>query len=341
MLIQHQHHVRTLCYALCVFLLTDCAPEAPSEGVYYWRTEWRLDNREEATLLSYNMDRIYVRLFDLDYDFAQSKTLPRGPLQFPTNLHPTYGGDPYPSRRGLSLVPVIFIVNRVWQHERDPAGLAEQLSQSLDRFATNDPELLAGKHLQIDCDWTPSTREAYFTFLRALQHIRPEWTLSATVRLHQYRERTQNGVPPVDKGLLMCYNMAPVGDPTTRDAIYDEALLTGYLKAPAYPLPLDAALPIFRWGAAFRAGEFLGLTEVVTDSTSYVQNSGTNQFQVVRETEVNGLFLRPGDSIRVDGLANAAELRTAKNTLLSRIFVERLLYYDYQNEAQLNRYFTD
>lgn len=333
--------MRTLCYILCAFLLTNCAPEAPGEGVYYWRTEWQLNDREEATLLSHNMDRVYVRLFDLDYDFAQSKTLPRGPLQFPTTLHPTYGWDPYPSRRGLPLVPVVFIVNRVWQHERDPAGLAEQLSHSLDRFATNAPELLAGKHLQIDCDWTPSTRDAYFTFLKALREARPGWTFSATIRLHQYRERIDNGVPPVDKGLLMCYNLAPVADPATRDAIYDEALLTGYLKAPVYPLPLDAALPIFRWGAAFRGGEFLGLTEVVTDSTGYVSHSGGNRFKVSQETEINGLFLRPGDRIRVDGLQDAAELQAAKSTLLSWVSVDQLLYYDYQHEAQLKRYFTD
>ena len=333
--------MRTLGYILLVWLLPGCTPEPPAEGVYYWRTTWSLEDQDQAVLQDHHLDHIYVRLFDLDYDFSQARTIPRGPVQFPQNLHLTYGWDPKPNRRGLTLTPVVFIVNRVWQHERDPAGLAEQLSQSLDRFATDTPELLTGKHLQIDCDWTPSTRDAYFTFLKALREARPDWTFSATIRLHQYRERTKNGVPPVDKGLLMCYNLAPVADPETRDAIYDEALLTGYLKAPTYPLPLDAALPIFRWGAAFRAGEFLGLTDVVTDSTGYVRHTSGNHFEVTQEAEINGLFLRPGDHIRVDGLQNAGELRAAKNTLLSRVSVDQLLYYDYQDEAQLNRYFAD
>ncbi len=71
--------------------------------------------------------------------------------------------------------------------------------------------------LQIDCDWTTKTAPKYFYFL---QQIREKLDahedggtfaslamLSATIRLHQVKYPEKSGMPPVDKGVLMFYNM--------------------------------------------------------------------------------------------------------------------------------------
>lgn len=125
-------------------------------------------------------------------------------------------------------------------HHPDREALVIKLINGIDRFTEDNPELKAITSLQIDCDWTPRTRSAYFRLLSTNKRERPELDLSVIVRLHQYRDREANGIPPADRGLLMCYNMPPVQQRQTRDAIYDEAILKGYLKAPAYPIPLDA-----------------------------------------------------------------------------------------------------
>lgn len=73
----------------------------------------------------------------------------------------------------------------------------------------------------MDCDWTPATKDRYFNFLREVKRQQPTVLLSVAVRLHQYRDRTSSGIPPADRGLLMCYNMAPVQERAPANAIYD------------------------------------------------------------------------------------------------------------------------
>ena len=64
------------------------------------------------------------------------------------------------------------------------------------------------KEIQIDCDWTASTQEAYFEFLHYLKEKAKDKQiqLSATIRLHQLSMTP----PPVDRGILMMYNTGDV-----------------------------------------------------------------------------------------------------------------------------------
>jgi len=54
-------------------------------------------------------------------------------------------------------------------------------------------------------------------------------------------------VPPVDKGLLMFYNMGKISpDLNARNSIYNRADAEAYLESlPNYRLSLDVALPVF------------------------------------------------------------------------------------------------
>lgn len=131
-------------------------------------------------------------------------------------------------------------------HHPDREALVIKLINGIDRFTEDNPELKAITALQIDGDWTPRTRSAYFRLLSTIKRERPELDLSVMVRLHQYRNREANCIPPADRGLLMCYNVAPVKQRQTRDAIYDEAILKGYLKARPTP---------FRWMPALNRSD--------------------------------------------------------------------------------------
>lgn len=153
-----------------------------------------------------------------------------------------------------------------------------------------------------------------------------------TIRLHQYREREDNGVPPVSEGLLMCYNMEPVVKPETQNAIYREDLLRGYLKAPPYPIPLDAALPVFAWGTAFRDNLFLGIVPPPAASPGFLQSVGDNRFLVLKDTTLLETFVRPGDDIRYDGASEAA-LLTAAELLRGRNEIRDILLFDWQADV--------
>ncbi|MGG2305049.1 hypothetical protein ACE4Z6_26875, partial [Salmonella enterica] len=92
---------------------------------------------------------------------------------------------------------------------------------------------------QIDCDWTLGTKEKYFSLLKRIKE-RMALPLSCTIRLHQVKYQAKTGVPPVDRGMLMYYNMGHVEGATETNSIYDPANADKYVSyVKDYPLPLD------------------------------------------------------------------------------------------------------
>jgi hypothetical protein len=305
------------------FFAPAAAPNGP--GIYYWKTSWKLNERAKAELLNSGTKQLFLRLFDIDYDFNRKQARPKGLLQLPDSLG---------IGKKLAVVPVVFIVERVFRQGVDVEDLAERISRTVSGISAGHPELSTATRWKIDCDWTPTSRDSYFAFLEALQKQNPALTLSVTVRLHQYRERTKNGIPPVPEGLLMCYNMEPVNEARTKNAIYREDLLRGYLKAPPYPIPLDAGLPVFRWGAAFRDDRFLGIVDDPEGSADVLRKVAPGRFLVLRDTTLATTFLRAGDNIRHDG---PGDLKTAVALLKQKSEVRDLLFFDW-GEGVLEEY---
>ena len=94
----------------------------------------------------------------------------------------------------LSIHPVIFLTNETLEHlDMDGVNdLAWRMCKLMDQIHTGlskDPPAI----IQIDCDWTESTRDKYFQLLKQMQtYKRFEETIwSATIRLHQYAIRNK------------------------------------------------------------------------------------------------------------------------------------------------------
>jgi hypothetical protein len=154
--------------------------------------------------------------------------------------------------------------------------------------------------VQIDCDWTTSTKDAYFDLLRSLkQHpFLKDKTLSATIRLHQVKYSHQTGIPPVDKGLLMCYNMGNIRDPKTKNSIIEVAELSKYIKPlRSYPVMLDIALPLFNWGVLFNGTSYKGLIRNYA-----LEGMPQNDERIIfdKDTVINNHPLRQGDWLRYE-----------------------------------------
>jgi hypothetical protein len=293
---------------------------AARPGVYYWKTTWDLTPARQAELRAAGARQLFVRCFDVDWNFNLEEAQPKGMLVLPDSLE---------LDDSLTVTPVVYIVERVFRQAVDAEDLAQRIGRTIEGMAAGHAALRAATRWQIDCDWTPTSRDRYFTFLRALQGQFPDKTINVTVRLHQYREREKNGVPPVSEGLLMCYNMEPVGKVETQNAIYREDLLRGYLKAPPYPLLLDVGLPVFAWGAAFRDAQFLGIVPPPVTAPDFLEPAGMNRFLVLKDTMLGETFVRPGDDARYDG-ATEAELFTAAALLRARPETRDLLLFDWR-----------
>ena len=113
------------------------------------------------------------------------------------------------------------------------------------------------KEIQIDCDWTRSTRRLYAEFMQAMlsechsRHLK----LSSTIRLHQLAQTP----PPADRGVLMMYNTGDATDIRCHKPILDMHDAAPYLpRLKDYKLTLSTAYPIFTWRILFRGGRFVG-----------------------------------------------------------------------------------
>lgn len=274
----------------------------PAGDWYYWKTTFRLDSASVETLRNASL---YIRLFDVDVDESGKMPVPKGFLQWQS---------PVPDG---AVIPVVFLTNRVFQTVTDTADLTQlavkihrQMEKMMRESRTTAAAVPVWREVQFDCDWTPGTRTAYFHFLQQMHLLFPGHRLSCTVRLHQYRERIRNGVPPVNRGVLMCYNTGDARQRQTTNAVLDLALLKGYLKAPSYPLPLDVALPRFSWGAWFRGDVFQGLLQGWSENRlrddRLFHPVGDNRYRLRTDTVVDNRYFRRGDEIRLDAVSVSA-----------------------------------
>jgi len=205
-------------------------------AVYYWRTSWHLDSAETAFLSSHGVDRVFCRYFDVV--MSDGEPMPNATIRF---------GDAPVVPAGVELVPTVYITEDCMR--RAPQGgwpsLAERIvGRIVQMNVTHD--LPPSREVQMDCDYTLRSRQTYYDFLA---HVRSEaakhgMRLSATIRLHQL----SMAAPPADYGVLMVYN---TGDPRNfaeRNPILDIRDVQPYLRSlAAYPLPLAAAYPVYRW----------------------------------------------------------------------------------------------
>ncbi|MBL7701807.1 MAG: hypothetical protein JNM14_06125 [Ferruginibacter sp.] len=259
---------------------------------YYWKSVWNITGFEKQKLDSLKVKTIYVKFFDVAWDEATGKPLPAAKWQ----------AISYKPQSGFSIIPTVFITNECIQ--KTDKSQIKKLSENiysliLEIKQANGVDSIT--EIQIDCDWTESTKEKYFQLLNNTKHQTPDTKLSATIRLHQIKFITKTGVPPVDRGLLMCYNMGNLKNPETRNSILETDELKKYTgNLSAYPLPLDIAFPLFNWKVLYRNNVYTGLIEGLPQSvfTSSFCTQKNNRYYVLKDTLLQGYGLKKGDMIR-------------------------------------------
>jgi len=288
---------------LCL-LFTSCAPQEAKQEVsfYYWQSKFWLSDANQQILDSMGVDKLYVKFMDVDMEGGYAT--PVAPIRFAESRYLNY-----------EIIPCVFITNRTFQSENvNPERLAERVWDYLQQICGSAG--IQPDEYQFDCDWTPSTRQAYFAFLHTIRNLKKEALLSSTLRLHQYRYPEQAGVPPVDKVALMYYNMGDIEDVEEPNSILNNEKGQPYLEAGAYPLELDVALPAFSWLLVYRLGELDKIIKAVQPdslmSMEGIEKTGENTFLVKQNLYFGGHYLNEGDRLRFeapseDALEEAAQ----------------------------------
>lgn len=300
------------------FLLAACACYGPllfcghpqrhvTRAVYFWQTDFYLGTEEQAFLKAHQVEKIYAKIMDIDWNAAYGA--------YPTTSTPV--SRQLERDSSTELIPVVFITNEVFRHTepRDMNILANKIILKTAQLCGNAEKI---RELQVDCDWSASTKQAYFALLTSLKQKWPGSVLSATIRLHQFKNSRQAGVPPVDRGMLMMYNMGRIADYDERNSIFNSSEALPYLvNAEAYPLPLDMALPSFNWGIVFRNHHieriFHRITRQVADTCSFLVKEPNGMYRVNTDywSDGAGHYLRYGDEIRIEDIDDKTLLQAA------------------------------
>lgn len=288
-----------------------------SPSFYVWKTSFHLSAPERSLLASQEVDELFVRFFDVDWDGATQQPLPVATIHISdSTIH------------NFKVVPVVFITNKVFLNIK-PDGIGELVQKTHQTIVA-----MANKHhlqineIQIDCDWTEKSRMAYFQFLQLFNERidHQNIPLSATIRLHQIKYFTRTGIPPVDRGMLMFYNMGNLNDTLGNNSIFNTRDAAQYVSSiNDYPLDLDVALPIFSWVVQSRQGRIVALMGN-TNEHELAQISGvtlTNplHFKVDTPQFFRGEYFRKGDCLKVESVSPSLALEAAN--LLSQHLAKR------------------
>jgi len=263
----------------------------PQLSFYYWKTTFALDQPERETLKTLEVRKLYIRYFDIG--LKNGTAVPITPLVFKEAI-------PL-----VEVVPVVYIKNEVvLSTQLDVKKLAHQIINFVQQI--NEHNNIDSQEIQLDCDWTLQSKERFFALIDQLRK-ETDMKISATIRLHQVKFASKTGIPNVDRGVLMYYNMGRIASDSL-NSIYDRQIAQKYTSGlKDYPLPLDYALPIYSWVVHSRKDQVVRLISRlrVTDleQQPHLQQLNKTQFVVKKEMEAFGFVFQAGDILKVESIS--------------------------------------
>jgi hypothetical protein len=310
-----------------LFFLNSCKkPGTASTAFYYWKTGFKL-NEQQAVLLKQTGNNAYIRFFDVSWDDKQHRAYPNAVVQF--NEAPA----------GLNITPVIYITNKTFENIADTAvsTLAQHCNKLINELAAE--KKISYTKVQVDCDWSLSTRLKYFSFLAAFKKFNQK-QLEVTIRLHQVKFKERTGVPPADRGVLMFYNMGKLNaDLHQSNSIYNSDVADKYIAyLGAYPLALDIALPLFTWAIHIRDGRVIQVygkigRKQLADQAHFEPTAGLANYRAKTSFFLEGIYIKQNDIFKLEE-TDGSTLNTAAKQLAKHLPKQKhttIIYYELAN----------
>lgn len=307
-----------------------------SLSFYYWRTHFTLDSIERVRLNELDVKKLYIRYFDVA--LKDNKAIPISPVIFK---------DEIPA---IGVVPVIYIKNEVVLKEGlNTAELAVHLLDFVKQI--NEKNQLVTEELQLDCDWTLTSKDRFFDLIKELKQL-TKAKISVTIRLHQVKYASKTGVPEVDHGALMYYNMGQIASDTL-NSIYNRDIAKKYVGSlKEYPLRLNYALPIYSWLIQSRKEKVVKLISRVrvddVEKNTAFKRVHANGFVVLEEGTYFGQYFKADDQLKIETTTNeqllemihdlrASSGKCPQEIILYDLNSKNLVFYDEETFKKLVR----
>ncbi|WP_323594471.1 hypothetical protein [Aliarcobacter butzleri] len=294
-----------LVFALIVFSYNKTQKKDIQISFYSWENSFEEQNINE---------KLYIKVLDINFS-TKLELLKTNIKETPKNF-----------------IPVIYITNETMKNV-DYSLVSKAILETLKNYKFDE--------IQIDCDWSLSTRSNYFNLLEDLKE-KLNKTISATIRLHQIKYYAKTGIPPVDYGVLMYYNMSNIGDFNTKNSILDNEIAKKYhYNFDVYPLKLKLALPLYSQAIQFREEKAISLFEGVEekDFNNDFEKLENNRYKVLNSHYFKGRYIYKDDIFRLEN-SNEQDIKIALKDFLdlSKNRYDEVIFYTlkYKNKYDLN-----
>ncbi|WP_323669170.1 hypothetical protein [Aliarcobacter butzleri] len=294
-----------LVFALIVFSYNKTQKKDIQISFYSWENSFEEQNINE---------KLYIKVLDVNFS-TKLELLKTNIKDAPKNF-----------------IPVIYITNETMKNV-DYSLVSKAILETLKNYKFDE--------IQIDCDWSLSTRSNYFNLLEDLKE-KLNKTISATIRLHQIKYYAKTGIPPVDYGVLMYYNMSNIGDFNTKNSILDNEIAKKYhYNFDVYPLKLKLALPLYSQAIQFREEKAISLFEGVEekDFNNDFEELENNRYKVLNSHYFKGRYIYKDDIFRLEN-SNKQDIKIALKDFLdlSKNRYDEVIFYTlkYKNKYDLN-----
>ncbi|MDN5101721.1 hypothetical protein O8C99_00850 [Aliarcobacter butzleri] len=294
-----------LVFALIVFSYNKTQKKDIQISFYSWENSFEEQNINE---------KLYIKVLDVNFS-TKLELLKTNIKETPKNF-----------------IPVIYITNETMKNV-DYSLVSKAILETLKNYKFDE--------IQIDCDWSLSTRSNYFNLLEDLKE-KLNKKISATIRLHQIKYYTKTGIPPVDYGVLMYYNMSNIGDFDTKNSILDNEIAKKYhYNFDVYPLKLKLALPLYSQAIQFREEKAISLFEGIEekDFNNDFEKLENNRYKVLNSHYFKGRYIYKDDIFRLEN-SNEQDIKIALKDFLdlSKNRYDEVIFYTlkYKNKYNLN-----
>lgn len=149
--------------------------------------------------------------------------------------------------------------------------------------------------------------------------------------MHQVKFKDQEGVPPLDKMVLMCYATENPTDKSENNSILDLKIAKDYLKnLNDYPIKLDVSLPIYSWAILTNHQGRIKLINSFSEQDLLgkpVKKIRNGFYEVEDDFFVRNFYVSKGFTIKVEMISPEllVEAKSFIDTKLSYNY--RLIYY--------------
>lgn len=308
---------------LLLFVMAGCAKQEKTPidvNVYHWKSSWGFQEPFKKVVKDLKSKKVYVRFFDVIYNEEKGEARPSAELAMKGEQ----------MLGSFTIVPVVYFENKVFQDDStDYVGLSRLMLSKLNRMSETFG--FGFRELQIDCDWTQKTKDNFFEFCEGLKKVDDSLKLSATIRLHQIKYPEITGIPPVDQGVLMFYNMGDLSDSSETNSILNWDKAEAYLgQLENYPLELSLALPTFAWGVVYDENGTKALINNLTIEdleVDFIEKIDQQNFKVKEDRYYMNTLFTANDLIRYESV-QISELQDVWKELKNRReFKEVILYH--------------